>query len=271
MSILYNEYLTGSERELEVIFAESEAQYAKLNVLFETVEAKREADMLAAEAKVLAENGTYDDLEMLYTEADKEANAKSGGIIKKFFQWVADTFAKISKWINEKLNKEADQLTQVAESLLQDGADSLFEQAKVSGDNQKIYNGIEGLFEKYNSTLKALRSASNTMTDFYRQTMMETAIESKESLSSVGITFAKDGTASVDIEKMKVTDLTTLENLFGSKSEFVNKIGFLSDRISNNAEANIESLSSAYNAGGNLYSLLNSSKYDFWGQRDQLR
>ena len=165
----------------------------------------------------------------------------------------------------EKLNKEADQLTQVAESLLQDGADSLFEQAKVSGNNQKVYNGIEGLFEKYNSTLKTLRSTSNTMTDFYRQTMLETATESKEGLSSVGITFAKDGTASVDIEKMKVTDITTLKNLFGSKSEFVNKIGFLSDRISNNAEANIESLSSAYNAGGNLYSLLNSSKYDFWG------
>ena len=165
----------------------------------------------------------------------------------------------------EKLDKEADKLTQAAERLLQEDDSNLFEQAKTSSDYQKVYDSIKILFDSYNSTLKALRSASNTMTDFYRQTMLEAATESKESLSGVGITFAKDGTASVDMEKIKATDITTLESLFGSKSEFINKIGFLSDRISNNAEANVESLSSAYDAGGNLYSLLNSSKYDFWG------
>ena len=165
----------------------------------------------------------------------------------------------------EKLDKEADQLMQVAGSLLQDGEDSLFEQAKASGNNQKVYNGIECLFEKYNSTLTALKNTSNTMNDFYRQMMLETSTEVKDSFAGIGITFSNNGTATVDMEKVRKTDITTLENLFGKESDFVNKVGFLSTRISNNAEANIESLSSAYNASGNLYAAMGNSKFDFWG------
>ncbi len=165
----------------------------------------------------------------------------------------------------EKIDKEADQLTQVAEMLLQDGENSLFEQAKVSGDNQKVYNGIESLFEKYNSTLKALRNTSNTMNDFYRQMMLETSAEVKDSFADVGIAFSNNGTATIDMDKVRKADITTLENLFGKESDFVNKLSFLSTRISNNAEVNIESLSSAYNANGSLYATMGNSKFDFWG------
>ena len=165
----------------------------------------------------------------------------------------------------EKLDKEAELLTQSTEGLLQDGENNLFEQAKATGDKQKVYDSIENLLESYNSTLKALRSTSNTMNDFYRQMLLEAPAEAKESLESVGITFAKDGTANIDMEKIKAADFTALEGLFGKESDFVNKVQFLSTRISDNAEANVESLSSAYNAGGNLYSAMNSSKYDFWG------
>lgn len=165
----------------------------------------------------------------------------------------------------EKLDKEADLLTQVAEGLLQDGENNLFEQAKETGDKQKVYDSIENLLESYNSTLKALRSTSNTMNDFYRQMLLEAPAEAKESLESVGITFAKDGAANVDMEKVKAADFTTLEGLFGKESDFVNKVQFLSTRISDNAEANVESLSSAYNSKGNLYAAMGSSKFDFWG------
>ena len=91
------------------------------------------------------------------------------------------------------------------------------------------------------------------MNDFYRQMMLETSVEAKDNFADIGIAFSKDGTAAVDMEKVKNADITTLESLFGTESDFVNKIEFLSTRISNNAEANIESLSSAYNGKGSLY------------------
>lgn len=170
-----------------------------------------------------------------------------------------------SKTNYEKLEQEAGKLTQSTQIMLQEDERNLFKQAKESGSNQKIYDSIESLFENYNSTLTALKNASGTMNDFYRQMLTEAAEEVKESLESIGITFEKDGTASVDMEKVKAVDLETLENLFGSESDFMGKINFISTRISDNAEANIESLSSAYSSAGNLYTASVTSKYDFWG------
>lgn len=196
-----------------------------------------------------------------YIKNDGTGNTLLDALNKK--KETAATAAQKSDY--EKLDKEADQLTQAAEVLLKDGENSLFEQAKTSGDNLKVYDSIEKLFASYNSTLKELKNTSNTMNDFYRQMLLEAPDEVKESLSGVGITFAKDGTAHVDMEKVKTADLETLQGLFGKESDFVQKIEFLSTRISDNAEANVESLGNAYNAGGNLYSAMSSSKYDFWG------
>lgn len=165
----------------------------------------------------------------------------------------------------ERLDKEADNLTQSAETLLQEGEKNLFEQAKASGNNQKVYDGIEKFFEDYNSTLKELRNTSHTMNDFYRQMLIEATAEVKESLAEIGITFAKDGTAKVDREKIKSIDLETLENVFGKESEFVKKVDFLSNRISDYAKANMESFGNAYHADGNLYSVIGNSRYDLWG------
>lgn len=165
----------------------------------------------------------------------------------------------------EKLDKEADKLTQTTEVLLKDGEGSVFEQAKASSNNQKVYDGIEKFFEDYNSTLKELRNTSHTMNDFYRQMLIEATAEVKESLAEIGITFAKDGTAKVDREKIKSIDLETLENVFGKESEFVKKVDFLSNRISDYAKANMESFGNAYHADGNLYSVIGNSRYDLWG------
>lgn len=175
------------------------------------------------------------------------------------------TANSIDKNTYEKLDKEADKLTQSANGLLQEGENSLFEQAKKTEDNQKIYDGIEELIENYNSTMDSLKGTSNVMTQFYKEILAETPEEMKEKLESVGVTFGKDGTASVDMEKLKAADIDTLEELFGSKSDFVNKVKILSAKISDHAEANLDSISSTYTSKGSTYNSNTNSKYDLWG------
>ena len=83
----------------------------------------------------------------------------------------------VKKGSYEKIDKEADKLIQAANNLIQSGENSVFEQAKTSNDYQKVYDGIEKLFERYNGTLKALKSTPNTMNSFYREMMLEAFAE----------------------------------------------------------------------------------------------
>lgn len=174
-----------------------------------------------------------------------------------------DAANTIKKNDYEKLDKEADKLTRTAEIFLQEGEGDLFERARNSGSTREVCDSVKEMLDNYNSTLKALRTSSNTMNDFYRQMLTEVAYDNRESLEGVGITFKKDGTAIIDEEKLQAADVDSLEKVFGKDSDFAKKTAFLAERISDNVEANVESLSSRYNASGNSYYAA-SNKYDFW-------
>ena len=174
----------------------------------------------------------------------------------------ADTVRKSSY---EQLEKEADTLLQRIELFTAEGEKSVFEKARESGNNKEIYDGVESVTESYNSTLKELSTVSDTykLNDYYSKMLKEAAAESSEELSAVGITIDKEGMAVIDEEKLKAADTDSLEKAFGAGS-FLEKVSFLASRISDNAKANADSLSSRYTMTGNLYSAL-GSKYDFWG------
>lgn len=165
----------------------------------------------------------------------------------------------------EKLEKEADGLQEAAKTLQQEGEKSLFTKAAESGDNQKLCDSIEALLQGYNSTVKALGNTSGTLNDFYRQMLVEAPENKKDELAQVGITFDKEGLASVNRDKLKAADADTLEKLFGSKSELVSRLHFLSGRISDNARAGEQSLGNGYSGSGSLYEGKAASRYDFRG------
>ncbi len=165
----------------------------------------------------------------------------------------------------EKLGKTAEKLVDSSDALLQEGEKGLFAQVKESGDKQKLYDNIKTFFADYNSGIKNLKDTAGTMNDFYRQMLIEAPEDAKEELAKVGVSFAKDGTASVDLDKLKSADIESLENLFGSKSEVVSKVKFIATRISNNAEASVKSYSSGYSSKGNLYNGSVNSRFDFRG------
>ena len=135
MNALYNEYLTGAEREAAIIVAESDAQFAKLNILLESVDATLKANMLVAEAKVLAENGTYDDLTMLYKEATAEATEKKRGIIATIINAIGTLFSKIGNFLNSKFGKQLENLNNIPETVEVDkGLKTRFEFFKKAWD-----------------------------------------------------------------------------------------------------------------------------------------
>ena len=164
----------------------------------------------------------------------------------------------------EKLEKAADQLSEAASVFIATGEDSLFSKARESGDNQDVYNVVEDFVGKYNSTLSALKNTSSTLNDYYSQMLKSAASDNKEALESIGITIAKDGSLSVDKDKLKEADIDTLEKVLGNTKGFTQKAAYVADRVSDNAHTNQSSLSSQYSSTGSLYSAL-ASKYNLYG------
>ena len=164
----------------------------------------------------------------------------------------------------EKLEKAADQLLQKAELFTTEGEASIFAKSRETESNQAIYDGVESLVESYNNTIKALKTTSTPVNDYYRQMLQEAATENREALSNIGVTISKDGTIVLDKDKLKASDTDSLEKALGTSGTFSSKVAFLATRISDNAGVNAKNLTNQYSSTGNLYSTLNS-KYDFWG------
>ena len=164
----------------------------------------------------------------------------------------------------EKLEKTADQLLQEAELFLKEGEESVFEKARKNGNTKELYDEVENYVKKLNDTIKTLKGSSDPLGALYFQSLQEVLAEKSEALEKAGITVSKDGTIALDQDKLKGTDIDSLEKLFGASGTFSPKVSILATKISSYAQGGIESLFSQYTATGDSYAAL-FGKYDFWG------
>lgn len=163
----------------------------------------------------------------------------------------------------KKLEKAADSLGAQAEKFAATGEDSFLEKLKESGDVKELTTSVEKLASEYNNMLDALKKAPGILNDYYRQMLEEAADEEKSALAGIGITIGKNGSLEVDSEKLEAAAFEDIQNVLGGSGELTSKIGFIAGRISDNAQASLDSVTSQYTSSGNLYSQL-ASRYDFW-------
>lgn len=143
----------------------------------------------------------------------------------------------------EKIKKAADEYEKAAEKFTDQSEDSVFAKAKASGDRTELYESIDQLIEKYNSTIKSMHAGGGTLDAYYLQMFAGAAADQKEALSSIGITVGKDGSLSADKDKLKAADLESIEKVLGADSAFVTRTGFVAGRTSDHARASAESIS----------------------------
>lgn len=170
-----------------------------------------------------------------------------------------------NKKLYQKLKDAAESLGDAAKTLGNEKSDNIFAKAKESGENADIVKNVKTLIEQYNEVRKQLeRDASSPISAYYNRTLKELALENSEALSAVGITIGKDGSMTIDESKLKEASVEDLETLFGSKSEFIQKMQYLASHVSNNVSAQIESLGYQYGQDANSFSSYISNKYDWW-------
>lgn len=170
----------------------------------------------------------------------------------------------------KKLEAAADKLQDSAEKLTAKGEESLFEKIKNSSEQdleknkEELYSSIKTFLDNYNAALTELDKTSSPMNAYYSKELGLAASENSKALESLGVTAGKDGRLTLDSGKLKQASVDDIEKVFGAAGTFAVKSAFIAERVSDNAQANVESISSQYGPMGSLQSQL-ASKFDFWG------
>lgn len=157
----------------------------------------------------------------------------------------------------QKTKEAAEKLKEAAKQLT-DSSSALYEDAAESKDTSKITDKVNGLIEAYNQTLSSLNKSSSALDNLYRNSLKELPEEMADLLGSVGITQNKDGSLSVDAEKLNAADADTLKQIFGSGSKFTERLSFLAGRIEENTVASLSDISSTYSQKGTVLSRMGS-------------
>lgn len=176
----------------------------------------------------------------------------------------AAAYNAVSRTKYEKTEKSANELFMQAQKFMDDGEGSLFAKAEKTGDTSELCKEVEKLADKYNGVLKNMKNATNPLDKLYCQSLKEIAEDNEDRLKAVGISIDKDGSMSVNRDKLKSASLEDLKKALGEDSSFSSGLTFLSYRIADNAGANAGSLSNNYLSNGNIAAeYLN--RYDFKG------
>ena len=168
--------------------------------------------------------------------------------------------------ILRKMEDLSEKLSQSASKLAGSDKDSIYDKAKESGDTTDILSDVNKMVEAYNATMKQLKTTGGIMNEFYQQQLKNIPAGSKESLESIGISQAKDGSLIVDEKVFRNADADTLQKVLGGENGIASKIGFLGEHINKNASENVVSASNRYGSNGATYmEVFEANKYNFFG------
>lgn len=177
----------------------------------------------------------------------------SNSLVNSLGQNHHSTATALSKGKYEKMKEAAERLEQYADALNATGKESIYEKARESGDASEVYGEVEKMVSAYNSLLDKLRTDMTTLGRFYQQSLKEAVEENKEGLKNIGITLDKNGRMNIDKDRLKEASVDTIENIFGSEGTgtLSAKLYMIAEKVADNAQANLKSVSSQYNAAGN--------------------
>lgn len=154
----------------------------------------------------------------------------------------------------EKLEKSATSLKEQTKLLA--------EKADVGGKD--LTGTAANVVQHYNDTMEGLRKSSGILNDYYRQTMKEIASSNKDKLEEIGITVRKDGTLSLNKDKLAEADAEKVKAALGASGDFAKRMQAVASRAADNAAVSATNAASQYTSSG---ALTNSylSRYNFRG------
>lgn len=155
-----------------------------------------------------------------------------------------------------QMKKEADGLKSAAEAL---NKDELWKQTNGEYDMDKIVSAVKSFANEYNDTIsQSSKVSSKDIGQDVRYMSSMTSTMSK-ALSKIGVSVGTDGKLSVDEDKLKEADVSSIKSLFSGTSTYGSQIADKASEISKDAIMS----SSIYGSNGALSGSI-SSMFNKW-------
>lgn len=222
-------------------------------------------------------NGSYGKLMKAYYAKDSSSEVSS--IAENKNKKTASTStAKDSAKTLAGIESAADDLKESADALITTGSKSVFKKVDVEStdeyglskttkeyDTNAIYKSVSSFVNDYNKLIKQTGSSETTSVQNRTNTLNGITSANKNLLSKVGITINSDNTLSIDEEKFKAADMTTVKSLFNGNSSYGYRVSAQASLIDYAASteasrANTYTFSGSY---GNTYSTGSILDYGF--------
>lgn len=178
----------------------------------------------------------------------------------------------------DQIQVDAKSLTAAAETLTAKGSLSIFNQKDVTKtaedgtqttvkgyDTDAIYKAVKSFADSYNKLLDSASSSSTT--SVLNQTLHLTNMTKsyERLLGNVGVTIGENNKLSVDADKLKSADMTTVKTLFNGNASYANSVATKASMINASAKSAADQSSlytgkgtydKAYSTGNLLNSIL---------------
>lgn len=181
------------------------------------------------------------------------------------FESLSNTSSSLKKITYENIEKAAESVKQAVSVFVSESEENIFTAAQESGSNDALKQQAQELIDAYNDMVKQLTKSTDALNVYYKKCLAAAAEENKEALSAIGITVSSNGTLCLNESKFDAADLETVCQTLGSSSSFLATVEVIAEHVSDNAQANLQSISGSYNASGSISSLYRSSQYNVTG------
>ena len=131
---------------------------------------------------------------------------------------------------------------------------------KTEPEREEILTKITNFLEDYNEMIQSLNSEGGTINEMYVRQFHNFAVSYKSKLEKIGITENKYGKLELSSKQLQEIGIENLKEVFQGEGSYADKVLERSKKITENAEANLNSLSNA------AYSLL-LANYGISGSR----
>lgn len=168
------------------------------------------------------------------------------------------------------IESNAEKLNDAADALLTQGNKSLFKQVtttdkdgnKTTGYNtDAIYKAVSSYVTQYNNLVKTASESNVVSIKASTASITDYSSKNEKLLSSVGIKINEDKSLSIDEEKFKAADMSTVKSLFQGSGSYAYQVSYKATQIDNQAQYEA-SKANTYNSVG-AYSY-NYSSGNLW-------